>query len=465
MVNNKLVDIVRLTRYHENLKGVLSTKQGNIEDLETIREGAALGATALQAVPEEYVTETELTAKDYATVSQVNEKQDIIEDLQTIREGAAAGATALQAVPEEYVTETELTAKDYATVTQVNAKQDIIEDLQTIREGAAAGAVAEENAKSYAKDYADGLAGNYDAAGSAAQALSDAKDFATNLVMDGENVRFDAAGAAAQALADAKADAAEKYQVKGEYDVAGAAAQALTDAKSYADDLNTAMDERVDALETDVENLKKIDHEKLASDASAAAVATVLDGAPEKFDTLKEIAAWIAEADTAEDAASLVSRVSALEAIDHDAYIVYTDEAVKGLKENEIKANADAIAVLNGTEEGSVAKAVADTLTAANAYADGLADNYDAAGSAAQALTDAKTYVDEKGYATVTQVNAKQDIIEDLQTIREGAAAGATALQAVPEEYVTETELTAKGYLTADDFTFATDGEIDSLFV
>ena len=382
MVNNKLVDIVRLTRYHENLKGVLSTKQGNIEDLETIREGAALGATALQAVPEEYVTETELTAKDYATVSQVNEKQDIIEDLQTIREGAAAGA------------------------------------------------VAEENAKTYAKDYADGLAGNYDAAGSAATAEQNAKDFATNLVMDGENVRFDAAGSAAQAL---------------------------TDAKDYADGLNTEMDTRVKVLEA-------IDHEKLASDASAAAVATVLDGAPEKFDTLKEIAQWISDSESAESAADLVNRVTTLEAIDHDAYIAYTDEAVKGLKENEIKANADAIAVLNGTEEGSVAKAVADTLTAANAYADGLASNYDAAGSAAQALADAKTYVDEKGYATVTQVNEKQDIIDDLQTIREGAALGATALQAVPAEFITEDELTAKGYLTANDFTFATDEEVDALF-
>ena len=70
----------------------------------------------------------------------------------------------------------------------------------------------------------------------------------------------------------------------------------LASAKEYADGLNTAMNTRVEALEA-------IDHEKLASDASAAAVATVLDGAPEKFDTLKEIAAWIAEADTAEDAA------------------------------------------------------------------------------------------------------------------------------------------------------------------
>ena len=333
MVNKKLVDIVGLSRYHENLKGVLNTKQDNIDDLSDIRSGAALGATALQEVPAEYVTEEELAAKTYATVAQVEAKQDIISDLETIREGAALGATALQEVPAEYVTEEELAAKTYATVAQVEAKQDIISDLETIREGAAAGAVAEQNAK----------------------------DFATALVMDGDKVRFDAAGSASQAL---------------------------TDAKGYADGLNTAMDDRVKVLEA-------IDHEQLASDASAAAVATVLDGAPEKFDTLKEIAQWISNSESAATAADLVNRVKELEYIDHDAYIA-ADEALQATLQSNIEA--------------------------------------------------------------------KQDIITDLQTIREGAALGATALQSVPEEYVTETELTGKGYLTADDFSFATDTDIDDLF-
>lgn len=45
-------------------------------------------------------------------------------------------------------------------------------------------------------------------------------------------------------------------------------------------------------------------------------------------------------------------------------------------------------------------------------------------------------------------VPKKQDIIHDLDAIREGAAAGATALQSVPEQYITDTELEAKGYLT-----------------
>ena len=56
----------------------------------------------LTAVPSEYVTETELTAKKYLT-----------------------------AVPSEYVTETELTAKGYATQTSVTQLSEAIEQLRT----------------------------------------------------------------------------------------------------------------------------------------------------------------------------------------------------------------------------------------------------------------------------------------------------------------------------------------------
>ena len=218
----------------------------------------------------------------------------------------------------------------------LNTKQAVIEDLDAIRSGATAGAAALADAKAYA----DGLAKNYDAAGSAAQALTDAKAYVDGKV-DG---KFDAAGSAAQALIDAKADAASLYQVKGDYEAAGTAAG-----------LNDAMDKRVKVLEA-------IDHDKLAADASAAAVATVLDGAPDKFDTLKEVAQWIADSESATTAADLVTRVKALEDIDHNAYVA-ADE-------------------LN--------------LNAAKAYADTVAGNCDIKGAAAQALADAKTYVDGK---------------------------------------------------------------------
>lgn len=75
----------------------LATKQDAISDIDNIRRNALKGATALQSVPSEYVTETELQNKGYATTAQVDTKQDKITDLDAIRQGAAKGATALQA--------------------------------------------------------------------------------------------------------------------------------------------------------------------------------------------------------------------------------------------------------------------------------------------------------------------------------------------------------------------------------
>ena len=134
----------------------LSWKQDVIRDLETIRSGAAKGATALQSVPSEYVTESELSAKGYATTSQVNAKQDKISDLDTIRSGAAKGATALQS--EKYkgtVTGVKVNGStknpsngivDIGTVItshqDISGKQDKIADLEAIRSGAAKGATA-----------------------------------------------------------------------------------------------------------------------------------------------------------------------------------------------------------------------------------------------------------------------------------------------------------------------------------
>ena len=106
---------------------------------------------------QDYVTETELESKGYLTEHQdisnlatkeevttgLSDKQDIISDLTTIREGASKGATALQSVPDEYITETELESKGYltehqdisnlATKEEVNSKQDKLVSGTTIK--------------------------------------------------------------------------------------------------------------------------------------------------------------------------------------------------------------------------------------------------------------------------------------------------------------------------------------------
>ena len=74
------------------------------------------------------------------------------------------------------------------------------------------------------KGVLDGISAEKVAAWDAAEANAKA-DAADKYQVKGD---YEAAGAAAQALADAKADAADKYQVKGDYETAGAAAAVKT---------------------------------------------------------------------------------------------------------------------------------------------------------------------------------------------------------------------------------------------
>jgi hypothetical protein len=370
-------------------------------------------------------------------------------------------------------------------------------DLPNTYEAKGAAATAEQNAK----DYADGkfqVAGDYETAGAAATALADAKTY-----VDGK--------------------------VDGKFDAVGSAAAAETAAKAYADDLvvdiNTTIqdNERVTAealteLDGRVANLEAIDHAKLAEDASAAAVATILDGAPEKFDTLKEVAQWIADSETASDAADLVTRVAALEGIDHDAYVAadtaletslktfvannydakgaadtaetnakaYADQKVADLGIADYAKTADVNTAIAGVEAGYVAadatletalkayadQAETDAVTAANAYADGLAGNYEVAGAAAQALADAKADADAKlaSYTKTTEMNAA------IEAAKNAAIADAATKLA---DYYTKTEVDnllstnsqadqvyAKTYTDAlfNSMKFAANSDIDALF-
>jgi hypothetical protein len=256
----------------------------------------------------------------------------------------------------------------------------------------------------------------------------------------------------------AKAEAAAKAYADGlaaNYDAAGAAEAA----KSYADGLDAAMDTRVKVLEA-------IDHAKLAEDASAAAVATILDDAPEAFDTLKEVAAWIADSETAAEAADLVTRVAALEAIDHDAYVDADEKVLEDANAyaDSLASNYDAA----GSAEAAKNAAIAD---AAGKYQ--VAGNYEAEGAAAQALVDAKAYVDGKvdgkfdasGSAAAAQAaaiaQAKADAAEALKAyyskteVDNLLASNTAADKAYAKQYTDE---------LFNSFQFAQNSDIDALF-
>ena len=93
----------------------------------------------LTSIPAEYVTETELLNKSYATVSYVDnsidnldmEKYALRTEIPTIPTNVSAffnDANYLTSVPDEYITEEELTAKDYATRDEIPTKVSVFEN-------------------------------------------------------------------------------------------------------------------------------------------------------------------------------------------------------------------------------------------------------------------------------------------------------------------------------------------------
>lgn len=142
-------------------------------------------------------------------------------------------------------------------------------------------------------------------------------------------------------------------------------------AKGYADGLNTAMNSRVEALEA-------IDHEHEN--------AAVLDGI-----TAEKVAAWDAAQANAEAtaASALAGAKSELEGKIAEAQVA----AEKVANDNNSAMDAR-VKVLEDIDHDTYIAADEVVLASAKSYADGLATNYDAAGSAANAESNAKAYAD-----------------------------------------------------------------------
>jgi hypothetical protein len=249
-------------------------------------------------------TVAEIIDDIYSSIADIVEKQDLLDAKDAEIEGKINGIIGdleslegSDAVMTLVTISNKLKALDDANVVErLSAVEKTVADLGKIEGGESLGDIVNKvnaNAEAIAtlkgegegsvkKTAADAAAAAQSAAEATAAADATAKadaakdaaiaDAAEKYQVKGD---YEAAGAAAQALADAKADAASLYQVKGDYEVAGTAAG-----------LNAAMDERVVKLEA-------IDHEKLAADASAAAVAAIVAGAESDFDTLKDVEEWI----------------------------------------------------------------------------------------------------------------------------------------------------------------------------
>lgn len=290
-----------------------------------------------------------------------------------------------------------------------------------------------------AKSYADGLGANYDAAGAATTALTDAKAYT-----DTEVAKANAAAAAAQTQADkgvadaatakaaadaAQASADEVAELVGELPE-GTAATTVVDyvnkkTEGIATDAAlgelqsqlTAAQGAIDAIEADY--LVEADKTELTAaiataktEASDDAVDRVLGYLAEEevntnFDTLKEVAAWI-EADTTASA-ELVTRVSAAEGE------IDTLQTEMDAVEKKADDNASAIAALQTAvgDGGSVETQISDAVAAETE-----------AREAAEAALDTKIAANATAAAAAqTAAEAAQGEVDALETVVAGKAA------------------------------------------
>ena len=107
--NNEIVEFTD-KKYVDN---AINGKQDEITDLETIRSNASKGATALQSIPAEYVTDSELNSKGYLT-SYTEQYQGTVEAVDTTE--------IVDDVSNDFVTSEQLDARGYATEIFVSEK-------------------------------------------------------------------------------------------------------------------------------------------------------------------------------------------------------------------------------------------------------------------------------------------------------------------------------------------------------
>ena len=232
----------------------------------------------------------------------------------------------------------------------------------------------------------------------------------------------------------------EVTRAKAAEEANAAAAAAAKSAADKAQGEVDAVEERVTVVEGDITTLKADSTTEGSVDYKIAqAVAAIMENPDETMNSINELVTWIN--DHAADALELSNKVSANESdiaaleelvgttgvADQITAAIEAALKVDGVDKYALASDLTAaiarIAALEAKAHEHTNKDVLDGITSekvtawdaaeqnAKDYADGLADNYDAAGSAAQALTDANTYTDGKNTAMDTRVTAVEAAI------------------------------------------------------
>ena len=145
----------------------------------------------------------------------------------------------------------------------------------------------------------------------------------------------------------------------------------------------TYVDNQITAAQTAAQNYADTKDAalKTAYEAADATLKSAYEAADEALDgRVDTLETTVGSGDMTVNGAAQADVIAAINALDAKTNGIATNENLDKLQQT-VTTHTNSLNVLNGTGEGSVAKAEAD----AKAYADGLATNYDAAGAAATA--------------------------------------------------------------------------------
>ena len=431
-------------------KSELATKQDVITDLDSIRSGAAKGATALQSVPSGYATEQwvneqgflkehqdisnlatkqELATKqdtlvsgeniktvngesllgssnmELATKAELNAKQDVITDLDSIRSGAAKGETALQEVPSEYATEQWVNEQGFlkehqnisnlATKSELNEKQDVLvsgTNIKTVNGTSLLGSGNIEIEASSAnvptlQTTPKGTTSNYIYSTGIFDGYGVISDITNTIIYSTDKASI---STWKRYWGEESSNSYQSWSIKGATTSEAGLMSSSDKTKLDGIDLSTKQDTLVSGT-----NIKTINGNSLLGSGDI----TIESGSVDLSDYY-----------TKQQTNSLVNPKLSQVTLTQAEY-----DALQTKENNVLYIISDAedlkFKTINGqqiTGEGNIT---------------------------------IDTDVDLSGYATKSELNTKQNIISDLETIRSGAAKGATALQSVPSTYALKTDI------------------------